>query len=251
MHRCDALAYFEKLAEGAEPILGTDTVERFLFYATCRDYPAIRPTLLKMLSSSLPAVVRAGARRVALAALRLDEARDDAGLVLEAGEDARVGAAEIYAESLPNETVGAECEMHLRTLFTDESEAVRREVSRCWIALEPDGVASRGPLIGAFAQSLGADGGIDMLLHRLQEAGGPLPVELCDLAERAVATYGSRASSIQYREAGAAYGLAPLMVRLHEETSDPTLRDRVLDTIDDMIRAGFIGIDRQLRQYER
>ena len=171
--------------------------------------------------------------------------------MLQAGEDARLGAAEIYAQNVSNETVGTECEQHLRTLFSDESEAVRREASRCWIALEPDQIASRGSLIGAFAQSLGADGNMDMLLHRLQEARGPIPIEVCDLAEHAVATYGSKASSIQYREAGAAYGLAPLMVRLHDETSDPMLRDRVIDAIDDMIRAEFIGIDRQLRQYER
>ena len=108
-----------------------------------------------MLSSSLPAAVRAGARLVALAGLRLDEARGDAGLVLEAVEHARLGAAEIYARNLSNETVGAECEQKLRTLFGDASEAVRREASRCWIALEPDQIASRGSLIGAFAQSLG------------------------------------------------------------------------------------------------
>ena len=38
-HRWDALTCFEKLAVGAEPILGTDTVERFLNYAMFRNYP--------------------------------------------------------------------------------------------------------------------------------------------------------------------------------------------------------------------
>ncbi len=248
----DALNGFRALAEGAEPILGTDTVERFLNYAIFRDYPTIRPTLLAMLSSSMPAAVRAGARVVALAALRLDEARNDAGVVLERGEEARAGAAEIYALYLPNETVGAECEQHLQTLFRDESEAVRKEAGRCWLALEPDQIASRGALIGAFAQSLVADGSTDILLRRLGEAQGPIPAEVCDLAEAAVATYGLRASSIRYREAGAAYLLAPLMVRLYEQTSEPVFRRRILDSIDEMIRAGFRGIDEQLEErYDR
>ena len=63
---------------------------------------------------------------------------------------------------------------------------------------------------------------------------------------------GLRRPPIQFKEAGVAYTLAPLMVRLYEEMSDPILRERVLDVIDDMIRAGFFGIDEKLgQQYDR
>ena len=41
------------------------------------------------------------------------------------------------------------------------------------------------------------------------------------VAERALATFGLKATSIQYEEAGAAGELAVLMVRLHEQTNDP------------------------------
>ena len=41
-------------------------------------------------------------------------------------------------------------------------------------------------------------------------------------------------------------------MRLHEETNDHGLRRRVLDVIDDMLRAGFIGMsDRLGQQYDR
>ena len=251
-HRSDALACFERLAVGADSILGTHYVEVFLHYAMFRDYPAIRPTLLRMLRSSQPAAVRAGARQVVLASLWIDEAHGDEDVVLEIGEEARAGAARIYATNLPDETVGAECEKRLPTLFTDKSEAVRREASRCWIALEPDQIATRGSLIGAFARSMGPDDDVGLLAHRLRDARRPLPAEVCDLAKRAVAAYGSKAASIQFAEAAAAYGLAQVMVRLHEETSDPVLRGRILDAIDSMVRAGFHGVDEQLRQqYDR
>ena len=36
------------------------------------------------------------------------------------------------------------------------------------------------------------------------------------------------------------------MVRLYEETNDDTLRTRALNMIDDMVQAGFIGIDARL-----
>lgn len=54
------------------------------------------------------------------------------------------------------------------------------------------------------------------------------------------------------REAAAAYDLAPLVMRLHEETDDPALRRRVLDVIDHMLRLGFMGMsDRLGEQYDR
>ena len=249
VHRSDALTCFEKLAVGAEPIFGTRGIERFIQYAMFRDYTAIRSILLSMLRASQPTVVRAGARLVTLAALWLDEARNDAGLLPQTGEDARMGAAEIYAQYLANEMVGAECEQHLHTLFADESEAVRQEAAKCWLALDADQVARRGSLIGAYARSLASDNDMDVLLSVLQETRLPVPNEVCDLAESAVVAYGSKAASFQYSEGGAAYRLAPLMVRLYNQTDDREFRERVLNAIDEMVRAGFIGIDEQLEQH--
>ena len=251
-HRSDAFAYFKRLAEGAGPILGTRYVERFIHYAIFRDYPAVRPILMSMLKSSEPHVVQAGARQISLAALWVDEARGDEAVVLEMGEEARAGAATVYAGNLSDQTVGAECEKHLRTLFEDESDLVRREASSCWVHLQPDQIASRGSLIGAFAHSLDSARDVSLLAYRLKDARRPLPAEVCVVAERALAAFGSKETSIQNEEAGVAGELAVLMVRLHEQTSDPVFRERILNTIDEMIRSGFYGIDEQLRQqYDR
>ena len=250
--RSDALTYFKRLAEDASPILGTRYVERFLHYAIFRDYPAVRPTLMGMLKSSEPHVVQTGARQITVAALRVEEARGDEVVVLEMGEHARTGAATVYATNLSDGTVGTECENHLQTLFEDESDLVRAEASRCWAHLEPDQVASRGSLIDTFAHSLASARDASLLAYRLKDAGQPLPAEICTLAERALEAFGSKAASMQFEEAGVAGELAALMVRLHEQTNDPVLRDRVLTIIDQMIRSGFYGIDEQLRQqYDR
>ena len=106
-HRRDALACFARLAEGADPILGVQFVDRFLHYAIFRDYPAMRPILLRMLQSPHPDTAGAGARHIALAALWVEEARDEGDRLLKLGEEARVGAATIYANNLVNATVGA------------------------------------------------------------------------------------------------------------------------------------------------
>ena len=250
--RSEALAYFKKLSEGAGPILGTRYVERFLNYAVFRDYPAVRPTLMEMLKSSEPHVVQAGARQITLASLWVEEARGDEVVVLKMGDDARAGAATVYAGYLADPTVGTECENYLRTLFEDESDLVKSEASRCWVHLSPDQVASRGSLIRTFAYSLTSARNASLLAYRLRDARQPLPAEICTLAERALEAFGSKAASVQNEEAGVSGELAVLMVRLHEQTNDPVLQERVLNTIDEMIRAGFYGIGEQLKQqYDR
>ena len=250
--RSDALIYFKRLARDAGPILGTDCVERFFHYAIFRDYPAVRPILIGMLNSADSHVIETAARQIAVAALWVEEARGDEVFVLEMGEHARAGAATVYASNLSDETVGTECEKRLRTLFEDKSDDVRREASRCWVHLEPDQVAFRGSLINAFAHSPASARNVTLLVHRLKDARRPLPSEVCTLAERALEAFGSKAASSQHEEAGFAGELAALMVRLHEQTNDTVIQERILDTFDKMIRLGFYGVDEQLkRQYDR
>ena len=251
-HREEALAGFGRLIDGAGPILGSRHIERFVHFAVYRDYPSIRPTLLTMLESSEPVARKVGARQMTLASLSVDEASEDADLVLSLGEDARVGAASVFGKNVADATIGAECEERLQGLFADESEAVRREAARCWEALDPDEIARRGALLIAYVRSIGPDADVTTLTHELERSQEPLPVEVCELAERAVAAYGRKAGDIWGWESAVAYDLASLVMRLHEETSDPSLRRRVLDVIEDMLRAGFMGMgDRVGEQYDR
>ena len=251
-HREEALSGFRRLIDGAEPILGSNLVERFVHFAMYRDYAAIRPVLVKMVESSEPASMKVGARQMTLASLSLEEAREDADFVLSLGDDARVGAAIVYANSVADASIGAECEERLKALFADESEAVRHAAGRCWNALKPDEVAKRGSLLSAYVGSIGPDADVTVLTHALKQSHEPLPAEVCDLAERAVVAYGPKAGDIRLRESAAAYNLAPLVIRLHEETNDHGLRQRVLDVIDELLLVGFMGMSDQLgQQYDR
>ena len=253
--REDALCLFEMLVDGADSILGTHHIEGFIHYGVFRDYAKLRVTLHGMLASTSLAAVEVGARQIVVAALWGDtqEALEDEEFVLGLGEAARVGAAEIYAANLAEPTVGPKCEARLRKMFDDESEAVRRAAGHCWASLTPDQLASRGEFIGGFARSRAfIDSRAGHLLHRLEGTEVPLPMEVCALAERALDEYGDKATSIQTAEGGDAYGFSKLMLRLHEETSDAALRKRILDVIDGMVRAGFLGVEDRLRErFER
>ncbi len=252
-YRSDALAGFSRLTEGADAILASWYVAEFMRYAIFRDYSAVRPIIEGLLNSASPEAVQSGAKLVTLASLWVDEAREDGDRLLVMDEAARAGAAEVYAANLGDETVGPECERHLVAFFEDESDAVRKEAGNCWGALSPDQLASKGPFIDAFARSPTFDAhSAGLLVHHLQKAQEPLPVELCDLAERSVAQFGDKATSIQFAEAGVASELSKLIVQLLDETEDPELEVRILDAIDDMQQAGFLGIDDQVKgRYDR
>lgn len=254
-HREDALAGFRRLIDDADPILGSRWIERFVHYAMYRDYAAMQPTLMKMLQSSEPDAVTAGARQITLAGLSLDEARDDADLVLSMGEEVRATAAETYASNVSNATVGPECEDRLKALFGDKSLKVRQAAARCWLAFEPNKLArldwKRGSLLGTFMDSLDADADITVIVYRLNEAYERLPAELCTLAERMVEAYGTKGSDPRLWASQVASMLVPLIFRLHEETEDPELRRRVLNVIDGMLWNRFEGITSQLDMSDR
>ena len=256
-HRKDAIDGFQRLIDDADPILGNEEIENFVHYAMFRDYAAMRPTLMKMLHSTESTAITAGARQMALAGLWMDEARDDADLVLSMGEEARIAATEIYARNVSNDSVGHECEERLKVLFWDESKAVRQSAARCWSALTPDELAKRSSLLGAFVDSIDPDDDVTVLVYTLEQSHQRLPSEVCALAERVVAAYGPKGADFRLREAGAASMLTPLIIRLHEqtlheETENPKLLQRVLDVIDDMLWMRFMGMSDQLeRQYTR
>ena len=128
--REEALSGFQRLIDEAEPILGDNLVERFVHFAMYRDYAAIRPTLVQMLESAEPAAVNVGARQMTLASLSVEEAREDADLVLSLGDDARVGAATVYADNVADATIGGECEDRLRP-------SLRTRARRC-VTQRPD-----------------------------------------------------------------------------------------------------------------
>lgn len=246
--REEALALFEQLAEGADAIMGSYAVERFIHYAIFRDYDAMRPHLSGMLESSSDLTVRIAGRQLTVAALYLEskQALDDQRLAIEARSGARVGAAEIYVANLADPTIGQECQAHLRSLFDDDNQAVRAAAGEWWMSASANELALSRSLLADYTRSRTFDEhNTSVMLHRLKEATSPLPIELCDVADRAVDQFGPKASSIQYAEAGVARNLAELMIRLHEQTNADQ-RSRVLDSIDRMLFADFHGMHEHL-----
>ena len=246
--REEASRLFERLTAGADSIMGSEDVDRFIQFAIFRDYGAMRPHLFEMLTSSSDWSVRVAGRQLTVAALFLDSelTRSDQRMAIDARSEARVGAAEIYVANLGDPTVGKECQDRLRNLFDDDNEAVRAAAGEWWRSCSANDLSASQSLLADYTQSRAFDEhNTSVILRRLKDATTPLPIELCDIADRAVEQFGPKASSIQYAEAGTARKLTELMIRLHEQTNSEK-RSRVLDSIDQMLRADFHGLQEHL-----
>ncbi len=250
-YRDEALSCFNRLIDGADPIVGSHYVEHFIRRATRQCFTDMRPTLLRVLNSEEPSAVRVGARWIVLSALarQNSDAREDEQRVLASSEHARAGAADIYAANILHVEAGGWCVNRLGEMFNDESDLVRESAARCWFSISPDEIAEQGPLLSAFSRSEAfGEFRVSALLHRLDESSLPLPVELCDLAERALEDFGEKAASIQHMEALTAKTLAKLLFLLLDETDDADVEVRVRDAIDRMIKASFYGVVEELQR---
>ncbi|MYF79374.1 MAG: ATP-binding protein, partial [Chloroflexi bacterium] len=247
----EALQCFRRLINGAEPIVGSFYVEHFIRRATQRSYLDMRSTLNQLLDSGEVSAQRVGARWIVLSALspHNSAAREDEAKVLQLGEHIRAGAADIYAANLLHEQAGSWCASRLAEMFEDQSKVVRRSAAACWDSLGPEQIAGHSVLLSTFARSRTfSESRISALLVRLGKSSQPPPVEICDIAERALAEYGPKAASIQYMEAMVAQLLAKLLFRLLETTDDWPLEVRVRNIIDQMIKANFYGVEEELRR---
>ncbi len=251
--REDAFHLFDVLLQDADPLLGTQPVERFLHYAMYRDYLAVRPTFGRTFAVAGPDAATSAAKLITLAGLSevSELAQSDALKMLESDVGARRGAAEVYARNLTDPTVGTWCQGRLLKLFDDDSVEVREQAARCWVYMEPDDVPRFGPLMGKYVRSRAFadhDTGANMLAYRLDECDQPLPAELCDLLEQSLEHHRLTES----RDALYAHNLPDLAIRLHQQTHDPALRTRVLDALDEMMKLGVHGVTEQIgRRFER
>ncbi len=250
-HPDEALSCFQRLLDGADPIVGSHYVERFIERATHRRYEDMRPTLNQLLDSPDGSAQRVAARSIAGSALSPEHsaARADEAKVLESGPHTRAGAADIYASYLFNKEAGRRCASRLSEMFYDDSDEVREAAAAWWHLHGPDQIAGQGPLLSAFARSPAfEESRVSGLVVRLGDCSGPPPVEICEIAERALAEFGPKAASIQHMEAMVAQLLAKLLFRLLDATDDQRVKVRVQNIIDRMIQANFYGAEEELRR---
>jgi HEAT repeat protein len=238
--------FLESLRE-AEPILGTMIVQPFLYHAVFSHYEVLRELLLTMLHSPDAEVRETAAQQIALASFGIDEARADLVEVFSGDEVCRAAVAKVDAENLHVQECMLVSRARLKEFFWDESPRVRKHAAQCFARIGDEQLCQEPELIDAFLQSPAFHDNANTLIMALKNSVARLPDVVCRIPERAVELH-KAASSNEAR--WWTNQMAPLVLRLHEQTTDPIVKIRCLDVIDAMIELNFGSVSFELAKLE-
>jgi len=249
--RDEAVELFLKACEGCIAICGAPSFEHFIHYAVYTHYPQLREILQFALSSDHEDAVENAVRQITLADLDEIDAGSDASNIRNGTETMRKAAAAVYARNLAHEQVGNKCAEHLEEFFDDDSEKVRQEVSSSFFGLSGTRLLELESVIGQFIESRSFENETGHLLHALEESNVELPQIICRAAERVLEFLGEEGTHYASHGAIVAQSISKLIVRQYEQSTNATTKKQCLDVIDQMERAGYLGIGDELNRIDR
>jgi hypothetical protein len=124
-----AIGLFKELIKTEDILLGTYSVENFLYYALRTHFQQLAPILEKMINSQLPTVQEVGARQACLISLSLEQASPLVQSCLSGTATHRKAAAQVYSANLRLADWREVCENALLKLFSDPDENVRSQAA--------------------------------------------------------------------------------------------------------------------------
>ncbi|MBE9214525.1 ATP-binding protein [Plectonema cf. radiosum LEGE 06105] len=253
-----AVSLFIKLCQTEDDILGTPTVERFLYYVLPKYFQVLMPILERMITSNLPEVIKVVTQQVCRASLVIEEAYPLAENCLSSTEQHRISATTVFVDNLKSAHFRQFCENKLTQLFNDVDEKVRAEAARCFFQFERDELGIYRQLVEDFVESSAFATNYRDLIHALDKTTAKLPDITCSICEKIVriskSDNRSDASHIPYADK-----ISKLLIRVYSQSKDKKLRSacssaslsRCLDIVDCIAQTGVYGLNKALQEFER
>lgn len=248
-----AVRQFLQLCESRDELLGTHTIERFLWYAVSTHFDQLQPLLDRMMNSEHLQTAQVGARQICLSAIGLESSKaiSMAQQALSGNPIQRLGAAEIFSANIHKAAHRDHCEAALQQLFQDEDAKVREEASHCFRELWEVGFGEYESLVHAFIESPSFMSNYSSLIYGLEHTNTRLPPVVCEVAERFLDLAGEGVSDIRTSIAADVHWLSEVVIRLYSQTEDVDILKRCLDLVDRMAQADTHGLERLLESFNR
>ena len=246
-----AVRLFTECCNDSEDIWGTHPFDHFVHYAIRTHYSELRELLIAALACKNKKAVESASSQIILLDLDKGFVSVEANSVRNGTEWMREAACHVYAQNINNSVVGDKCAERIAQFFDDESETVRNQVGAAFWAMDGERVRQLEPMILKYIESKAFESDPEDLLRVLDESRAELPNVIVRAAERIVTIIGDNGSNIQFREANTAHSIATLVVRQYAQTSDPALKRKCLDLIDQMERLNYMGMSDELEKIDR
>jgi Txe/YoeB family toxin of Txe-Axe toxin-antitoxin module len=195
--------------------------------------------------------VKSAASQITLFDLDMDSLSEEAELVRNGNEWMRQAVCRVYAQNIGNVEVGYTCAERIIRFFDDDSDAVRDQIGVAFWQMNGERLRQSEAMILRYIESKSFESDPEQLLRVLDESRAELPNVIVRAAERIVTIIGDKGSNLQFREASTAHSIATLVVRQFAQTTDPTLKRKCLDLIDQMERSNYMGINDELEKIDR
>ena len=231
-------------------LLGTQYVDRFIYYGVRDHFSELRPVVERMLRSQHPHVREAGARLSSLAALLHSEP----ALVKEAlNGDApqRLGVAKVASSNIASRPSRCWCTAQLIKLFNDQDADVCREAASCFRTLKDEPFEEYGDLIDAFADSKAYQSDSSSILFALEESPEKLPGVTATICEKFLSRFADEARDVRTSRSADVHMVSKLVFRTYHQHETDEWGSKCLDLIDQMCLAGIHEVSRGLADFER
>jgi len=246
-----AVSLFQRLCDTEDALLGTQTVEYFLFYALQTHFEVLASIVERMIMCELPEVVKIGTRQACVASLNIEEARWLAELCLSGTETHRIAATEIFVANFRQAHFREFCEDVLIKLFQDSAEPVRSQAARCFLHFEGDELGDYISLVEAFVDSPAFFSDDYNLIHALEKTTAKLPNEVTyRVCDRFLEGLRSDDSDVRQHGRIKADKVSKLVLQLYSQSRDKHLQLCCLELIDFMTQMEVDGLAEALTQYD-
>jgi len=246
-----AVNLFLELCNTENSLLGTRTVEQFVYYAIQTHSEILCPILERMITSDDPEVIEAGSRQACVASLNIEEAKPFAARCLSGTTAHQLGAAKIFVVNFRSAHFRAFCETALIQLFHADDETVRDQAARCFLHLKRDELNHYVELTNQFVQSPAFRRNSHDLIRALEETTASVP----DLTYRVCDRY---INNLKEKNTGnervylAADSVTPLLAKIYSQsTRNSRLQSQCLDLIDQLSEMEVYGLEKTFEQFER
>lgn len=246
-----AVELFLELCDGEQSLLATEYVGMFFKYATHTHFMYLEPILSRMLESQDEAVAEAGARWMCYASLLVEDAQIHAARCISGTKSHRLGAAEIYAANLKSSKHEVVCERNLAKLFSDPEAEVRRVAAGCFLDFKGRKLRLRENLIKEFIASPAFEDEHESFFWALEESTVTMNEVILLASERVFELMGKDTGDVRGAAVRTSGRIAKLIVRVLDNSSNNSEKERCLNIVDEMERYGLYGMDEIRQRYDR
>jgi hypothetical protein len=243
-----ALSLFFQLCQTEDVLLQARPVEQFLIAAAHTHFKIVLSLTQRMLQSTVPGVVRVGARVVCIASLITEQAQVLAQSCVVGREAQRMGAAEVFTTHLRLASFRTFCEQAIVQLLNDPSQKVCSLAATCFNEFDGGLLGDYERLVEAFIRSSTFDTNPYPLIHALENTTAKLPEITCLACEMFFEKLCMNGGNQPFVRPDA---VGKLLLRIYSQQKEKVLQTRALNLMDRMLQLGEYSLSQVLAVYDR